>query len=373
MGDVKKPGEHRPLCIGPRILGVLLLLCGLARVSVFVIVAFSHYAAAETDWIFRISCRAGKTWLLGLWLIEGWGAYAIDGIVAILLVYAGIQIIRLRRSGWIAGICVLGYFTLSLALWLAAGQTKAQMWKLRSETMTQAQSELKDLFMQIDRPQIEKANRVVLFYLVAVGLSLGYLLSEWRCVTRRHHLPRRKFLRSIKGILCILIVVGLGAWTFWGMNYVRERSLITRAESGEVELTSQDLDFASRDARRKVTATIVRRFAMELSAESAKAVLTLGYVLDLSFLEAEDVDSIIVAADGTDSLVRRASYRILGRIASKEAIERLESAVKGPRDETWDYALLNLSETRARRAPDIVFEIARMEPDDRSWIINTRM
>jgi HEAT repeat protein len=353
-----------------RILGVLLLLLGLYN-----LLSLAGPLLGELGTTLLLSNAAENAWFLGVWQITGPWAFVNAFITAALFVFSGVQLLRLKRSGWIAATVVLAYVAVSFFLFITTSQMEKTFIATRS--LEGLKPDEKQLLLEQFVGQLEPARRGVWFYFTVHAMLAVYVLSEWRPFfgARRRTPP----LRQKALVAVVLLVIGASAaWTFWGADYLAYRRVLNSSiHAPEPALTENAMQRLSPARRFEVAAILIRRLEQERSGGVARSIISSGAAVDLARLTPEDVPRIIEAAreapttpaEETEAAmegvaVRKACYEILGNIGTKDAQQGLVDALNGPRDAAWDEALSALVPMKLARAPDVLLKLAKEGDND---------
>jgi hypothetical protein len=291
--------------------------------------------------------------VLGLWAVEGPAAYTWLVILSALHLLAGLQLVRLRRNGWLASLALLAYGGFSF---LFTAVRLEEMLRPQFESVA-GDSLTADFMMMGQQYAILRTTRLLLFTAVTFLVVFLYVASEgWRFWNKRGWYASRKVLWA-KSAICAAVIGASGLWTHWGASYVHERDILLKAASEPVEITDEDFFGLSLQGRRRLTVILVRKLAEEKSSRAANVILRRDGFLDLSFLTAEDIPGIIEAAESPDVEVRDACYRyLLPDIGTPQAKKCLLKAVNGERDAAWRPAVVSLSRIRPDEAPECLFD-----------------
>ena len=165
---------------------------------------------------------AGKqAYVLGTWIVRGWAAYVSLCACCAAYLFAGVQLSRLRRSGWIAAMIVLAYGSLSLFLFIYSGQIEEQGEAIPASLLRDART--LGVLLQKDRYRLAMAYRLVNFLCVSQFALFLYLSSEWwRFWKRWGWYASGAAAQRVKVSAFLAFIAIFGAWTFWAAGYARE-------------------------------------------------------------------------------------------------------------------------------------------------------
>ncbi len=355
----KGNGEGASGALVVRIIGGLLLVLG--AWSLLGLLGI-HFPAAPA-----------QAHLLGIWPISGWQASLCTAIMTGILFFAGVQLLRLRRSGWIATLVVLGYTSLYLFLWIVTNQIVRDLeLALKKGPDAELLSKpvvgdvLIDSIMRENAHVFARVKHIAWFFFACHFVPFLYLLSEWRRFVGTRGVFSRKWVQ-LRLALALSILGGWGLWTFWGAGEVLRLRVVRSARADIPDLDA--IRRLSPQRQREVTAILVRRLVGERTDELASAVsLSPG---DLSCLTAEDIPAIIAAAHADSVEVRGACYELLGQIATQEARDYLRAAVNGEEESSsaWETALRGLTLLRATKVPERLLKLAQEPSDSREYFV----
>ena len=356
---LKEPGRGG---IVLRVIGGLLLAGGL--------LALLDLLNIQLPWGRRVAiilAAKKQAYVLGIWLVQGWPAYLHAGISCALLLFAGVQLLRVRRSGWITALVILAYISLSLFLYIQTRQVERYMEAFQTSRGTD--SLLAGILIGEQAYKIERVYRVVAFFAIGHLVLFLYVASEWWRFWKRRGWYASRTLQWVKLPLCLAIVAAHGVWTFWGADYVSERAILQEALEPRPDITGDKVDRLSLNGKRRLAATLIRRVAAEKSKEMVEAGRYVGLGGDLSLLTAEDIPAIVEAAGAPALEVREVCYSILGEMGTKEAENCLVEALSNEKEKAaWWAARESLTRIGPSKAPDVVFELAKKNADDKNYV-----
>jgi len=391
--------QTKPGAVAVRVMGGMLLVVGLRWL--IGLIGLVVPGMEQLPSLFRLR---DQVQVLGVFLVRGWPALVLLSVTGAAFMFAGVQVMRLRRSGWIAGLAVLGYASLSLFLWIGTDQAQ------RAVDAFCASQDMDPMMVRIFSGRhafgVAKVCRIAWFFLLCYFAALLYLASEWRRFLGSGRTAGSFGKRSDRTqgwrpsrwseygkVAAAVLVVGVsGLWAFWGAEYARywrllrvartssleaddtsvlRRTMIERlrGRTGRTEPTFEPAAIESLPLahERRIEAVLVRRLASERT--DALAAAANASSCDISFLCAEDVPSIVAAARDGSVRVRHACYELLGRIGTNEAEACLRDAVNGERDDAWIAALGAFARLRPGQAPAALMRMARGNSRDRDCLI----
>ncbi len=346
-----------------RILGVLILAVGVHWLVGLLSLAFPVLKSLPT-----VGWLRDETYILGIWVVRAWPGCLVSGIYDALFLFAGFQLLRLRRSGWIVSLLLLGYASLSVALWVFTDQFE------KAIEAAYAAGGMKPFVIEfaLERhaAHVERVNRLVAFFLLCHFVPFLYLLTEWRrFLGRLKHYPSR-LAQSLKVTVGVAVIGASALWTFWGAQHLQYRRALKEARSAEPQVTEQDMDRLSPRRRREVTAIFVRRLVAEQTHELAQAVLALEPPsLDICLLTAEDIPSIIAAARSDNWTMQEVCCALLPSIATPEAEKCLMDTLAREEFERGHPAWDAVRRLRPSKVPEALLHLAVREGKDRDFFV----
>ncbi|NQT93134.1 MAG: HEAT repeat domain-containing protein [Lentisphaerae bacterium] len=340
------------------VVGVVLLLCGVARLG--------RLGAACFPSAGKMFSPSHTAYVLGMRIMSGWPAHVIVSVLSFAGLFAGFQLLRLRRSGWLVAVLVMIYDSVTSLLFVLTDQVIKQM-QSAVETTARDSDILYMILLKEKSSQIAQVNRVMEFAFVCQFATLLILVSEWRRFFGRPVRAPRFKRKALIVASCLIVIAGMGTWTFWGAQYVTGLRFMRRVRSSPPSITAHELRQLPLSKRREVVAILVRRLATERSVALVKIVTNASISLDLSHLKAEDVPAVIAAAESSDSGVRSACYVLLGLIGTTEAEACLRQAAGREVGEEWENAIRALGKMQYAKAPPSLVARAQQADEQQAW------
>ena len=356
------PVKRRDHGIVLRVVGGILLAMGLSQGLGLLSLLIPAIKVLPLLW----APRPEGTRFLSLWLVQPPWSAVIAGLDASLLLFAGVQLLRMRRSGWIATLVVLGDACLTLGVYLGTGQIDKIM-------EARYPPEFARVMMAADSAAVvgvERFKRILLYFLTLHGVLMLYVASEWR----RFFQPSSRSAhgwQAAKLSLALVVIAASTGWTFWGADYVDQRRVMRSAHSDVPAVSPVDFEKLPLEARGELSAILVRRLASEQTEAVAKAVNWSDVTRYLSDLTAEDVPKLLAASRSPNLEVRRTCCELLGAVATPEAQERLRELIEGPQDKVWSLAVRKLALLHPGRAPEALVAAAKKDDPDRNLYISS--
>lgn len=283
-----------------------------------------------------------------------------------LLVFAGVQLFRLRRSGWIASLLFFAASTAWLVYLIESNyienQIGATVGRIYPDEVMQS------LALPHVTPQIERMLHVLRFYLACHFIPLVYLASEWRRFVGERR-PSAA-LTYVKLGLAVASIAAAGVWDLWAASYLERQSVLEALRSPAPNVTAQDFARLNEREKAQACALLIRRLAKEQTGAVAREVHDLRCSTGLQFLAVEDVPALIAATHNKDAAVANACYEVLGEIKTPEAEACLRERLDGPRDDVWNTALYSLAGMRPDKAPDVLIELASKPGPERKDLLD---
>jgi HEAT repeat protein len=348
-----------------RLIGAVLILAG--AVSLVSLIGLPD-AAVNLWGGFR---RSESAWLLGRWTVTGWAAYAISAVEGAVSIFAGVQLIRIKRSGWIAASLLLAYLSLSLAIFLGTVGVASQV-----ENVIRATGSKDPLVVSLMMDQysyhIAKTARYGWYFVAVYAIPIVYLLAEWQRFFGRPRRVPHVILRWTALAVCLGACLWAGVWPIWGAQYMQHQEYVQRAKSANPTFAHRQMQGMPPAWRAEITAIMARRLAAERSRAIADAFSKCRFagVLDVTAMTPEDVPAILAAADAPDLQVRIQIYQLLGVIATRDAAARLRRAVEeGSAGEEWETAVWCLAKAEPERLPDSVLKRLTSDAADISTVL----
>ena len=342
-------GENAPGGVFVRIMGGL-LIAG----AIFCLLGIMGIKLPWVNTVVTAPPGGKQAYVLGTWIVRGWAAYVYLAVCCAAYLFAGVQLARLRRSGWIAAMIVLAYGSLSLFLFIYSGQIEEQGEAIPASQFRDPSA--LGILLQTDRYRVRQAYRLVNFFCVTQFAFLLYLASEWWRFWKRRGWCASASAQWVKVSACLAFIAIFGVWTFWGADYVREWWILHRARTTAHGVTGGDAARLSLRGRRKLTAILIRRLAAERTREMADAVRQLPFLMDLSLLTAEDIPAIIAASRSADASVQDICWGWLTEIGTTDAQKCLREAAGDSWDTMADSALRCYAGTDPQEAPAFLLQ-----------------
>jgi HEAT repeat protein len=336
-----------------RVIGALLVVVGL-----WAILGMMAPPAGRFDSTTLIA-RAGEQFaVLGVFRPGLFWVIVHSAACAALYLFAGVQLMRLKRSGWVAAVVILGYSAVSLlVLFVATSLIRIQLGEAPQDAWLGGSGS--DPTVKAFAAHVAPFRRVLGFYLMVRVMALLYVLTERRLFFGELRRTPRPW-QTVKVAIVLLVVGGSATWAFWGGDYVTARRIIAQARAPDPALDDFDMRCLSASRQSEVAAILIRRLESEKSDAVARSVVKTYASWHLRLLTPEDTQRIIEVARTTRSVpVRLACYEALGYIGTKEARECLIDALEGPRDKAWGRAVWQLGYDRCPGAPDVLLKYGK--------------
>ena len=350
-------------------IGVLLILSSL--------LCLLQFLRVELPWAKTSSVFFGtkeQAWVLGIWRVTGWAVTLQLATFCGISLFSGIQLFRIRRSGWIAALFLHAYDSLGSFLFTHTEQIHKYLGTAYASLATQsAKPDLLMIQLAVEEhaAKIEKGYRLVGFVCVCQVVLLLLLASEWWRFGIRRGWYARPVMQWSKGIVCLLIIAASATWAFWGAEYAHQLAVMRQAHAAVARITGEDVAKLSVHRKRVLTATLVRRLAAEKSEHLATVMRDIRIARDLSLLVAEDIPTIIKAARTSSGEAQKLCWELLAWIATPEAEECLREAVESRRDSLSNSPLTQFAGMHPARVPDFLLQLPPKAPDDKEYFIYT--
>lgn len=303
--------------------------------------------------------EAHTVFIWGLGAVSGWAAFAYSAIGIAALGAAGVQLFRVRRSGWILAVALLLLAGLSLSAFILTGQVERQAEAFLERTYPATEARIGRLLVSVQISGSERVYRALWFMLAAHVAVLLFIGLEWWRFWPPRGWRMNKAWQWAKAGACAAFVVLSGLWLFGGAQRVAERAVLRKVQDPNVPIALEDdeVNRLSFRGRRDLTAALVRRMAAHDSQEAAEAFRRFWVLRDLAHLTAEDIPPLLAAARSEHPEVRRQTYRFLARIATPEAESVLRDAVEREReDDGFHIALGSLAAVNPYQLPKALEE-----------------
>jgi hypothetical protein len=337
-----------------RIIGVLLVAAGLWKVLALAAL-FGPPRLRDLAETVPVDAR---DYVLGLFSLAGPWFWIYSGLLISLFLFAGVQLLRLRRSGWKAAAYLAGYSALSVLVFAmrdplrevilrvqSASDSGSSYWGMVTDTM-------------IDRTNVPELHAWFLFVLYLT--LLAWLFSGRR---RFQGEPRRTSRRAqILKVAVSLLVIGLATvgTSATAKKFIRYRLVLSKAEALQPVVRTGAFEYLSEEERAGVSAALIRRLLREQTDAVADFILDEEADEYLMMLTPEDTRQILETARTARSVtVRACCHRLLASIGTREAFDLLTEIVNGPRGKGWVYAAHCFATMKGSRLPEDFLDLAR--------------
>jgi len=348
-----------------RVVGGLLILGGL--LSLLDVLGI-RLIRPHSGWVFQRDEHFA--WLMGVSYLRGYAAMVASVVSGAAFLFAGVQLIRMRKSGWIAALAVLGYAALSLFLFVVTDRIEAYFHDLVSTSPGTVGTFQASMMLQEQRAKIDTAYRIAIFFGTLHLVLLGYVAFEWRrFVGHEVWVPSRRLvcLRALGGVLAL---AGVGVWAFWGAQYLVRWQVLERARRSPDKVTEENYRRLSPKGQRLVDAALVRTLTRDRPSLLPDILNRVGH-LDLSLLTAADIPGIVALGRTGSAEVRAFCYGFLfPDIGTAGVVRCLTDAANGQKDSAWRSAVTTLSSlSPSSPVPQQVLDLPTESSADRISLI----
>jgi hypothetical protein len=344
----------RPRGIGLRIVGGLLILFGV--LGLYSLVSPRFLSLGNTG---LIAAGPRESAILGLWIIGGFWAWMETALGGGLMVFGGIQLARLRRSGWITCAIILSYAIVSSFLLVRKGEIEGEFGVAYLSHM--AWPVYGALVERLFPLEIRQVQQTITFLLVANGAMLVTMLAGRDIAVGRVRERRSKF-RATLPVLALAAAAVYGWWALGGANYVSYREILAAAKAPVPTFDDSAYKELSDSRRAEIAAILVRRLATEKSEAVARCVDGRGGD-ELLLLTPEDTARLIEAAKtvaGHSQGVRDVFLKLLAEINTTEARQFIVDELRSSADPNLFYDVLRTIRARFAEVPESILRATEL-------------